>query len=149
MLDESGIKWQLSSCRRAIPADSSTPQDSHTLIATASAANRTSFGCGSESEATLLAMRKFARAALRRFVRHGVWQARERIAERERAEGVSPPSDPQIYVGEAMAAKLPQLRRGALGAPAIPSEDIGRIPMNACTGPGTCSSERPAWNLPV
>ena len=36
-------------------------------------------------------------------------KARESIAERERAEGVSPPSDPQIFVGDAMAAKLPQL----------------------------------------
>ena len=39
--------------------------------------------------------------------------ARERIAKREVEEKVSPPSEPQIFVGDDMATKLPQLE-GAL-----------------------------------
>jgi hypothetical protein len=77
---------------------------------TASAFDRTSFGCGNESDATYFGDALFQHAL--RFDDSFVsafGKARERIAERERAQGVSPPSNPQIYVGDAMAAKLPQL----------------------------------------
>ena len=33
----------------------------------------------------------------------------QRIAEREKKEDVKPPSDPQMFVGTEMAAKLPKL----------------------------------------
>ena len=36
-------------------------------------------------------------------------QARERIAQREQEQKMSPPSDPQIYIGDEMATKLPKL----------------------------------------
>ena len=35
--------------------------------------------------------------------------ARARIAAREQKEGIKTPSDPQVFVGAAMAEKLPKL----------------------------------------
>jgi hypothetical protein len=111
MLDDSKIKWRIIVVSACYSGGFIEPlKDEHTLIMTASAADRTSFGCGSESEATYFGDALFQHAL--RFDDSFVTafdKARERIAERERAEGVSPPSDPQIYVGDAMAAKLPQL----------------------------------------
>ena len=111
MLDESGIKWRIIVVSACYSGGFIDPlKDPYTLIMTASAADRTSFGCGSESEATYFGDALFQHAL--RFDDSFVTafgKARERIAERERAEGVRPPSDPQIYVGEAMATKLPQL----------------------------------------
>ncbi len=111
MLDESGIKWRIIVVSACYSGGYIEPlKDEHTLIMTASAANRTSFGCGTESEATYFGDALFQHAL--RFDDSFVTafeKARERIAERERAEGVSPPSDPQIFVGEAMARKLLQL----------------------------------------
>ena len=111
MLDESGIKWRIIVVSACYSGSYVEPlKDPHTLIMTASTADRTSFGCGSESDATYFGDALFQHAL--RFDDSFVSafeKARERIAERERKEGVSPPSDPQIYVGEAMAAKLPQL----------------------------------------
>jgi hypothetical protein len=111
MLDESGIKWRIIVVSSCYSGGYVEPlKDPHTLIMTASAANRTSFGCGTESEATYFADALFQHAL--RFDDSFVsafGKARERIAERERSEGVGPPSEPQIYIGDAMAAKLPQL----------------------------------------
>jgi len=111
MLDDSGIKWRIIVVSACYSGGYIEPlKDEHTLIMTASAFDRTSFGCGSESDATYFGDALFQHAL--RFDDSFVsafGKARERIAERERAQGVSPPSDPQIYVGDAMAAKLPQL----------------------------------------
>jgi hypothetical protein len=76
---------------------------------TASAANRTSFGCGSESDATYFGDALFQHA-LRfedSFVK-AFEQAKASIEERERNEKLEP-SRPQIFVGDEMAAKLPKL----------------------------------------
>jgi hypothetical protein len=111
MLDDAGIKWRIivvSACYSGGWIDAL--KDEHTLIMTASAANRRSFGCGTESDATYFGDALFQHA-LRfedSFVK-AFEQARERIAERERTEQVSPPSDPQLHVGAEMAAKLPKL----------------------------------------
>ena len=111
MLDDSGIKWRIIVVSACYSGGYVEPlKDEHTLIMTASAFDRTSFGCGSESEATYFGDALFQHAL--RFDDSFISafaKARERIAEREKAEGVSPPSDPQIFVGDAMAAKLPQL----------------------------------------
>jgi len=81
---------------------------------TASASNRTSFGCGVGSNATYFADALFQHAL--RFEDSFVKAfelARERIVKREIEEKVKSSSEPQLFVGEAMAAKLPQLE-GAL-----------------------------------
>jgi hypothetical protein len=111
MLDEAAIKWRIivvSACYSGGYIESL--KDDFTLILTASATDRTSFGCGTESNATYIADALFQHAF--RFEDSFVKafaQARERIAQHEQEQKVSPPSDPQIYVGYEMAAKLPKL----------------------------------------
>jgi Peptidase C13 family len=110
MLDSAGIKWRIIVVSACYSGGFIDPlKDDYTMIMTASAADRTSFGCGSESDATYFGDALFQHA-LRvedSFVK-AFAQAKVRIEERERAEGLKP-SQPQIFVGGAMAAKLPQL----------------------------------------
>ncbi len=111
MLDDAKIKWRIivvSACYSGGFIDAL--KDEYTLILTASAADRTSFGCGTDSNATYFAD-AFFQHALRfedSFVK-AFQDARERIAAREQKEGFKPPSDPQLFVGSEMAAKLPKL----------------------------------------
>ena len=81
------------------------------MVMTAAAADRTSFGCSHDSDMTFFtdalfnqAMRSEA-SLLRAFER-----ARTLVSDRERAEGLTPPSDPQICVGAAMREKLDATR---------------------------------------
>ncbi len=110
MLDSAGIKWRIIVVSACYSGGFIDPlKDDYTMIMTASAADRTSFGCGSESDATYFGDALFQHA-LRvedSFVK-AFAQAKARIEERERAENLKP-SQPQIFVGGAMAAKLPQL----------------------------------------
>jgi hypothetical protein len=110
MLDSAGIKWRIIVVSACYSGGFIGPlQDDYTLIMTASAADRTSFGCGSESDATYFGDALF-RHALRvedSFVK-AFAQAKARIEERERAEKRQA-SQPQIFVGSQMAAKLPKL----------------------------------------
>jgi hypothetical protein len=110
MLDSAGIKWRIIVVSACYSGGFIDPlKDEYTLIMTASAADRTSFGCGSESNATYFGDALFGHA-LRvedSFVK-AFAQAKARIEERERVEKLRP-SEPQLFVGEAMAAKLPKL----------------------------------------
>jgi len=110
MLDDAGIKWRIIVVSACYSGGFIEPlKDDYTLIMTASATDRTSFGCGTESDATYFGDALFQHA-LRfedSFVK-AFEQAKQRIAERERAEKRRA-SNPQIFVGEAMAAKLPKL----------------------------------------
>jgi hypothetical protein len=110
MLDDAGIRWRIIVVSACYSGGFIEPlKDDYTLIMTASAADRTSFGCGSESEATYFGDALFQHA-LRfedSFVK-AFEQAKQRIAERERAEKREA-SNPQIFVGDEMAAKLPRL----------------------------------------
>jgi Peptidase C13 family len=117
MLDESGIKWRIVIVSACYSGGYVEPlKDDHTLIMTASAANRTSFGCGTDSDATFFAEALFGQALHFEdsFVK-AFEQARTSIGEREKKEKVSPPSDPQLFIGSAMADKLAHLE-GALRA---------------------------------
>ncbi|HEV8256545.1 MAG TPA: C13 family peptidase [Casimicrobiaceae bacterium] len=110
MLDTAGIKWRIIVVSACYSGGFIEPlKDDYTLIITASAADRTSFGCGSESEATYFGDALFQHA-LRfedSFVK-AFEQAKQRIVKRERAEKREA-SNPQIFVGDEMAAKLPKL----------------------------------------
>jgi hypothetical protein len=110
MLDNAGIKWRIIVVSACYSGGFIEPlKDDYTLIMTASAADRMSFGCGSESEATYFGDALFQHA-LRfedSFVK-AFGQAKQRIAERERAEKREA-SNPQIFIGDEMAAKLPKL----------------------------------------
>jgi hypothetical protein len=110
MLDDAGIKWRIIVVSACYAGGFIDPlKDEHTLIMTASAADRTSFGCGAESDATYFGDALFQHA-LRfedSFVK-AFEQAKKQIGERERSEKRQP-SNPQIFVGEQMKTKLPKL----------------------------------------
>jgi Peptidase C13 family len=108
MLDDAGIRWRIvviSACYSGgfIPALA----DERTLVMTAAAADRTSFGCSHDSDMTFFTDALFNQALRSERSLLGAFErARTLVAERERAEGMSPPSDPQISVGAAMREKL-------------------------------------------
>jgi hypothetical protein len=118
ILDRSGIKWRvvvISACHSGSFIDAL--KDDRTLILTAAAANRTSFGCSNENDFTY-----FGDAYINTALRHTLSfvtafdQARDIIRARERAERLVP-SQPQIYVGKAMTAKLQQLEQRLAKSP--------------------------------
>jgi hypothetical protein len=114
ILDASGIKWRIvvvSACYSGGFIDAL--QDDHTLVLTASAADRASFGCGHRSDATYFGEALFQQGLAQSESVLGAFDvARTRVAEREKASRFTPPSDPQIFVGPAMADKLKELDRG-------------------------------------
>jgi hypothetical protein len=118
MLDQSGIKWRvvvISACHSGSFVDAL--EDERTLILTAAAAEKTSFGCSNENDFTY-----FGDAYINTALRHTLSfvaafdQARDIIAAREKAEKLVP-SQPQIYVGKAMRAKLQQLEQRLAKSP--------------------------------
>ena len=119
MLDRAGIEWRVivvSACYSGSFVD--RLKDERTLIITAAAADRASFGCGTEDEFTYFgdAYLNTALKESRSFI--GAFdRARQLIAQRERAEGKTP-SEPQIYVGSAIKAKLAALEKRLAAAPA-------------------------------
>ena len=89
-------------------------QDDYTLVVTASAADRASPGCGNGSDATIFGEALFQQGSPSRTRSWPAFEAaRARVAEREKAGRARPPSDPQIFVGPAMAEKLKELDRGS------------------------------------
>lgn len=107
MLQEAGIKWKVVIVSACYSGGYVEPlKDPYTLIITSSRADRTSFGCDNASEFTYFG-RAYFQEALKKttsFV-EAFELARAAIAERERAEGLTP-SEPQIYVGNAIRDKL-------------------------------------------
>jgi hypothetical protein len=107
MLDDSGIKWRvivISACYSGGFVD--PLKDDHTMIVTAADALHQSFGCGSASDFTYFAKAYFDEALRGTHSFQAAFeQARVSIDARERAEGRTP-SNPQLYVGAAMDAKL-------------------------------------------
>ncbi len=110
MLDDSGIKWRvivISACYSGGFVD--PLKDDHTMVVTAADAFHQSFGCGSASDFTYFAKAYFDEALRGTHSFQAAFdQARASIDARERAEGLTP-SNPQIYVGPAMDAKLRRL----------------------------------------
>ena len=106
-LDDSGIKWRviiISACYAGGFIDSL--KNPHTIILTAAAADRTSFGCGTDSDLTYFG-EAFYRDALpdARSLRDGFERAKQAIASRERREHIDA-SRPQGFFGADMEAKL-------------------------------------------
>jgi hypothetical protein len=81
-------------------------RDPDTIVITAAAADRTSFGCSSDADLTYFG-EAFYRDALpgARSLREAFDKAKTAIAAREVAEGETP-SNPQAYFGAAIEAKL-------------------------------------------
>lgn len=110
-LDEAGIRWRVivvSACYSGGFIDPLAGPE--TLVITAAAADRTSFGCGNSADATW-----FGESFLVDGLNHtadfrlAFLQALESIAARERAQGYEA-SEPQWSMGEAVAAQLSQWR---------------------------------------
>jgi hypothetical protein len=106
-LRESGIQWRviiLSACYAGGLIDGL--RDPKTIVITAAAADRTSFGCSNDRDLTYFG-EAFYRDALptARSLRGAFETAKAAIAARERLEHVTP-SDPQAYFGAKMEAKL-------------------------------------------
>jgi hypothetical protein len=110
MLDDSGIKWRViivSACYsggfiKALEGDNS-------VIATAAAADRTSFGCGTESEFTYFGEAVFKDLLPEQFsIVSALQDASAVIDKREKKDSLKP-SLPQLSVGKAIQAKLTTL----------------------------------------
>jgi hypothetical protein len=109
MLDRAGIKWRviaISACYSGGFIDAL--RDEHTLVLTAADARHPSFGCGTESDFTYFGH------AYDEALRH-TWsfteafeRARAHIAAREKTESLTP-SNPQMFLGRRMEAKLEAL----------------------------------------
>jgi hypothetical protein len=114
LLDDAGIKWRIIVVSACYSGGFIEPlQDDHTLIVTASRPDRTSFGCGPDSESTYFGEAFFQKGMATADSFAAAFDlAKVRVAERERGEGFSPPSDPQWWIGPLMSEKLSAWRRG-------------------------------------
>ncbi|HEX7954201.1 MAG TPA: C13 family peptidase [Burkholderiales bacterium] len=111
-LDDAGIKWRIvviSACYSGGFIDAL--KDERTLVIAASDANHTSFGCGDAFDYTYFS-KAYYDEALRQT--HSFAKAfalaEQSIHRREQQEGLEA-SHPQIYLGEAMKAKLSKLEK--------------------------------------
>lgn len=111
-LDKSGIRWRvivISACYSGsfVPA----LQDDNTLIITASAADRASFGCSNEADYTYFG-RAFFDQAMREqtSVSAAFEQTKGTVAQWEKAQGFEA-SEPQWSIGKNMEFMLPQLEQ--------------------------------------
>jgi len=110
MLDEAGIKWRMiviSACYSG--GFVKALQGPTTLVATAAAADKTSFGCGTESEFTYFGEAVFKEQLNRQssFIT-ALQQADVSISQREVREKLEA-SIPQLSIGAAIEPKLKQL----------------------------------------
>jgi hypothetical protein len=107
MLDQSGIKWRvviISACFSGAFIDAL--KDERTLVLTASARNRSSFGCSHANVFTYFGEAYLGHALRRNLSLIDAFvEARAEIAERERREDL-PPSEPQIEMGVRIVDKL-------------------------------------------
>jgi len=113
-LRASGIKWKvivISACHAGAFIDAL--RDDNTIVLTAAAADRTSFGCSDDRDLTYFG-EAFYRDALPRSatLQEAFSQATADIASREKREGVRA-SNPQAFFGTAMEKKLAQIDRTA------------------------------------
>jgi peptidase C13-like protein len=129
MLARSGITWKTIVVSACYAGGFIEPlKDDHTLIVTAADAAHESFGCTTGEDFTWFGRAYFGEALRRSYSFTAAFeQARQTIRKWEQEEGESP-SEPQIWVGEAMKKKLAQLenrlvsRRGK-GAGATPASE--------------------------
>jgi len=111
-LDASGIRWRvivISSCFSG--SFVSALQNDNTLIITASAADRQSFGCTNEADYTYFG-RAFFDQAMREqnSIETAFSQAQKTVSQWETAQGFEP-SEPQWSMGKNMELMLPQLEQ--------------------------------------
>ncbi len=110
MLDEAGIKWRVVVVSACYSGGFVKPlQGPETVVATAAADDRTSFGCGNEFDFTYFGEAIFKDQLRRQYsLVTALQEARAEIGQREAREKLEP-SLPQLSVGEKIAAKLQHL----------------------------------------
>lgn len=111
-LDRSGIRWRvivISACYSG--SFVSALQNDNTLIITASAADRASFGCSNEADYTYFGRAFFDQAMREQHsMKDAFAQAKDTVAQWESAQGFDP-SEPQWSIGKNMELMLPQLEQ--------------------------------------
>lgn len=107
MLDEAGIKWRVVAISACYSGGFIEPlEDERTLVMTASDADNTSFGCGADSDLTYFGKAYFDEALRGTFSFETAFErARSTIARREQTLALTA-SNPQLFVGRAIAAKI-------------------------------------------
>jgi Peptidase C13 family len=112
MLADSGIKWKvivISACFSGGFIEAL--KDDNTLIITAADAFHSSFGCEYDSDYTWFSQAFYDEALGETFSFVEAFEAaKEAVGDRERAEGY-PPSNPQIFEGNAIRKKLAVLEK--------------------------------------
>ena len=136
LLDESGIRHRVvvvSACYSG--GFINALKDDDTLVITASAPDRNSFGCGNENDWTYFGRAYFDEALRKTWSFTDAFEiAKPVIAEREQKEQFKP-SNPQMAVGKNIAATLErlqvQLADPALRETAAARADKGRLAIDA------------------
>ena len=130
-MDKSGIRWRvivISACYSGsfIPA----LQSPETLIITASAADKTSFGCNNEADYTYFG-RAFFDLAMREqsSMKTAFDQANQTVTKWETSQGFEP-SEPQWSIGRNMELMLPQLEPYLFPTQNITTTDIKKTQDN-------------------
>lgn len=123
MLNERPFRWRVSivsACYSGGFVDGL--KNSTSMVITASRADRTSFGCGSDSDITFFGKAFFVEGLNQTDSFRGAFQiARQRIDEWEEDEK-QPPSEPQIVSTPLIEAKLAEWRRSITLGPPQPFE---------------------------
>ena len=132
-LDEAGIRWRIILISSCYSGGFIEPlKDPHTLIITAAAPDRKSFGCGAESDFTDFGTAYFKHALAQQqdfiaaFDTAATW-----ISEKEQREHREA-SQPQRFIGEAIREKLIALNQQI--------EDFNIVTRDQ-SGPGACEKE--------
>ncbi len=112
MLDDSGIKWKVLVVSACYSGGFVEPlKDANTVVITAADAKSTSFGCESGRDFTYFGRAYFREALGNTFSFTEAFEvARASVGEQERSERLAP-SSPQIFIGNAVQAKLESLER--------------------------------------
>ncbi|MFN7277235.1 MAG: C13 family peptidase [Betaproteobacteria bacterium] len=136
MLDEAGVRWRIVVVSACFSGGFVAPlADARTVVITAAAADRQSFGCGNGSDLTWFGRAFFDEALRRTFsLSEAFGQARALIAARERARGYQA-SDPQMHVGAEIAPRLKALEQRLLRR-AIPGTREASCAPGPCAGDG-------------
>ncbi len=110
MLDDAGIRWRVvvvSACFSGSFIDAL--KDDQTLVITAAAVDRTSFGCANENEFTYFGEAYFKGALAKTYSFVDAFElAKEAVTKREKDEGLEP-SNPAIQIGPDVEPKLDEL----------------------------------------
>lgn len=132
-LDASGIRWRVlvvSACYSGGYVDAL--RDRHTLVITAAAADRPSFGCGVDSEITWFGKAFLAQALNEDVDFIAAFEAAKRSIEAwEKDEQIDPPSNPQIDIGAEIGAHLARWRGGFTPGDALPFTPAADVDADA------------------